>query len=103
MKGQNMNIMSAFPSKYLKASDIPDGQFVPVIMERVEIENVAGNDDPNDEKPVLYFTGKTKGFVLNKTNANAIAAGYGEQTPGWTGQQILLYRTETAFQGKQMP
>lgn len=98
-----MNIGSAFPSKYLKASDIPESQFVTVQINHVEIENVAGSGDPEDDKPVLYFIGKQKGMVLNKTNSNAISTAYGYETDDWQGKTVQLYATETEFQGKRVP
>lgn len=98
-----MRISSAFPSKYLRAADLPEDKSVAVVIDHVSIENVAGNDDPNDEKPVLYFQGKQKGVVLNRTNANVISAVYGDDTDQWVGKQVLLYATETSFQGKMMP
>ena len=59
-----MRISSAFPSKYLKAADLQDKQ-VTVRMSHVETETIG-----DDDRPVLYFQGKEKGLVLNKTNAN---------------------------------
>src|SRR6476469_1850681 len=92
-----MNIDSAFPSNYLKASDLGDAQPV-VTIERVELEAV-GRD--KEMKPVLYFRGKEKGIVLNKTNSNKIASLVGSRdTDYWRGQQIRLYATETEFGGE---
>jgi hypothetical protein len=39
---------------------------------------------------VVYFQGKQKGLVTNKTNANNIAALYGDDTDDWIGQKIML-------------
>ena len=67
-----MRVSQAFPSNYLKAADL-QGRNVPVTMNRVEMEDIGG-----DHKPVVYFNGKDKGVVLNKTNANNIAQLYGD-------------------------
>ncbi len=98
-----MRIGSAFPSKFLKASDIPDGSFVNVVVDHVAVEDVAGNNDPDDRKPVLYFRGKQKGMVLNKTNSTSISQAYGDETDDWGGKPLLLYSTETLFQGSNVP
>lgn len=98
-----MKIHSAFPSKYLKAADIPDDRPVTVTMDHVKIENVAGGDNPDDEKPVLYFQGKTKGMVLNKTNSGILSDAYGDETEEWAGKPVQLTATETLFQGKMVP
>ena len=92
-----MKISGAFPSNYLKAADL-DGRNVRVIMERVEMEDIGG-----DHKPVLYFQGKDKGMVLNKTNSNNISAAYGDETEGWRGREIILFEAMVDFQGKTVP
>lgn len=91
-----MNINDAFSSNYIKASDL-QGRDVPVVIRGVEIEPV-GRD--KDQKPVIYFRGKEKGMVLNKTNANAISKLYGADTNGWLGKSIIIYPTETEFGGE---
>jgi hypothetical protein len=52
-------------------------------------------------KPVVYFRGKEKGVVLNKTNSNMIATLTGSRdTDDWAGCQIRLYATTTEFGGE---
>jgi hypothetical protein len=94
-----MNIQESFPSKYIKAADLK-GRAVPVTIDRVEMEQVG---QARDMKPVLYFDGKEKGMVLNKTNANAIIhITQSPVTEEWAGHRILLYPTETSYQGEQV-
>jgi arabinogalactan endo-1,4-beta-galactosidase len=92
-----MNINEAFPSNYLKATDL-QGRQVLVRMDRVEYEMIG-----NDKKLILYFEGKEKGMVLNKTNANNIAHIYGEDTTEWRGAEIVLFEAMVDFQGKTVP
>jgi hypothetical protein len=90
------NINDAFPSNYIKASDLK-GQAVRVEIDRVEFEPVG---QKREMKPVLYFTGKEKGLVLNKTNSGKIINITGStETEDWAGQAILIYPTETEFAG----
>lgn len=91
-----MNINEAFPSNYIKASDL-QGRDVTVVIKSVEVEGV-GRD--KDQKPVVYFRGKEKGLVLNKTNSNAISKLYGAETSAWMGRPITIYPTETEFGGE---
>lgn len=94
-----MNINSAFPSKYLKAADLNGGSVIVTIRD-VQIENVGQQGSPED-KPVLYFEGKTKGMVLNKTNAAMISSiARSDDTEDWTGVKIKLICAEVDFQGK---
>lgn len=97
MKEIDMNINEAFPSKYLKASDL-QGRRIEVIMADVKTEKLG-----DDFKPILYFKGKEKGVVLNKTNANAIIDAYGPETDEWFGKPIILFEAMVEFQGKRGP
>ena len=91
------NINDAFPSNYLKASDL-QGQQPTVTIERVEFEAVGRE---KEMKPIVYFVGKEKGIVLNKTNAKNIANLVGSfETNDWKGFRIRLYATHVEFQGE---
>ena len=92
-----MNINEAFPSNYLKASDLK-GHTVTVVMERCEWKQVG-----SDTKLVLFFRGKEKGMIVNKTNANTIATIYGPETDGWMGQPITLFEQMVDYRGQMMP
>jgi hypothetical protein len=92
-----MRISAAFPSKYLRPTDL-QGRQVVVKISRLEMQDVG-----DKEKPVLYFEDKEKGLVLNKTNSNTITAAYGEETGDWEGATIVLFETPVEFQGKRVP
>jgi len=87
-----------FPSKYLRADDLPK----PVL---VTIDSVV-EEELNDGKfkPVVYFLEEKKGLVLNKTNAERIAdITESNDTDQWAGHQIVIYRDVVQFQGKTTP
>jgi hypothetical protein len=92
-----VKISSAFPSKYLRAADL-QGKQATVVISHATMETIG-----DDELPVLYFSGKEKGLVLNKTNANTIANVFGDDTEDWRGGEIVLFETTVDFQGKTMP
>ena len=90
------NINDAFPSNYLKASDLKGAQPV-VALDRVEYEQVGRS---RETKPILYFIGKEKGLVLNKTNANKLIELCGSPvTEDWHGHKVTLFSTHVEFQG----
>lgn len=94
-----MKIGEAFPSKWIKAADL-GGQKVTVTIDSTEMANVAQGED---DKLVVYFRGKKKGFVLNVTNANMIAEITGsEETEDWPGHQIALYPTKVDYSGRRV-
>lgn len=84
-----MKIGDAYPSPYLKASEFEKDTLL--TMARVDIEEVAGDE----HKPVLYFHERTKGVVLNRTNARTITEAYGEDTDEWSGQKIVVFQMMT--------
>lgn len=91
------NINDAFPSNYLKASDLA-GQQPIVTIDRVEFEPVGRE---KEMKPIVYFAGKDKGIVLNKTNAKNITNLVGSpDTDDWAGFRIKLYATNVEFNGE---
>lgn len=92
-----MKMNEIYPSKYLKADDL-QGREVRVTMQSVELEKIG-----DDNKPVLYFKGKDKGVVLNKTNANTISVGYGDDTDEWFDQPLILFSVMVDFNGKVGP
>jgi arabinogalactan endo-1,4-beta-galactosidase len=92
-----MQISEAFPSNYLKAADL-QGRNALVTIARTEYEMIG-----NDKKLILYFQGKEKGMVLNKTNANNISQIYGDETDDWKGGEIILFEAMVDFQGKTVP
>ncbi len=92
-----MNANDAFPSAYLKASDLGTNQPV-VTIDRVAYEPV-GRD--KEMKMVVYFAGKEKGVVLNKTNSKKITEIAGTpETDDWTGTKVRLFATTTEFAGE---
>ena len=94
------SIHSAFPSNYIRAVDLGTHR-VTVTVSHLRMEDVGGD---GEKKPVLYFQGKERGLVLNKTNANSVCevAGTDDYTQ-WAGVKIVLYATTTDFKGKTTP
>lgn len=91
-----MDINSIFPSNYLRAVDL-NGHKVNCRVRDVSLESLG-----DETKPVLYFSGKDKGLVLNKTNAQIIAATYGPETDNWLDKEVTLYPAKVQFQGRMV-
>lgn len=89
-----MDISQAFPSNYIKASDLA-GQSVSVVLLNCQMESFDDGD-----RPVLFFQGRQKGLVLNKTNATVLADAFGSETDQWAGHPIELYSAQTSYMGK---
>lgn len=95
-----MNVNDAFPSKYLKASDLPEHGTQSATIETVAIEEIGKQ---KDRKPVIHFSDLDKGLVCNKTNAKTIAKVLGtEEFDDWSGKTIHLARAEVEFCGEMV-
>jgi hypothetical protein len=93
-----MRTSDAFPSKYLKAGDIGDGERV------LTIASVAVEEVGDDMKQVARFRDEKKGLVLNRTNWDRIAYIAGDdESDGWAGLKITLYTELVSFGGKTGP
>lgn len=92
------SINEAFPSKYLSAADL-QGRPARVTINEVVMESI-GQGAQASNKPVLYFAGKQKGLVMNKTNARMIASQCGDEMNDWIGTEIELFAIWTEFQGQ---
>jgi len=92
-----MNINDAFPSKYVKASDLQN------MAHLVEIAGCQMEEIGDDNRPVLYLVGKPKGVVLNKTRGSVLSDAFGPETMGWVGQKIEIYPDTTMYKGAVTP
>ena len=89
-----MDILDAFPSKYLKGSDFP----APV---QYSITGVAMEQmQDGTSKPAVSFNETQQLLILNKTNSMMLASFLGSETTGWPGNKIELFAEAVPFQGK---
>ena len=93
-----MKISAAFPSNYIKASDL-NGEPRTLNIRTCVLEELGQGND-KEKKPVLYLEKAQKGLVLNVTNASVIADTYGDDTGGWEGKPVEIYPTQVEFKGK---
>jgi hypothetical protein len=96
-----MRINEAFPSKYLKADDLDDGDMTLTI--KAERSETMGEGAGAQQKVILTFKETDKEFVCNKTNFRTIAKlTECDDSADWIGKQITLYPAEVEFQGETM-
>jgi hypothetical protein len=95
------NINEMIPSKYLKQSDFNESGFIVTVL-KVMKENVARDDEPPEEKWILFFKEFAKGMVLNSTNIHMCAKACGsDDTDNWVDKEIIVYvDPNVGFAGK---
>lgn len=91
-----MKASEAFPSDYLKASDLK-GKSATVTIDKVELVEI-GKDREKETKLLITFVGKSKGLICNKTNSRTIQKVLGtEETDDWVGKRIIIEPREVEF------
>ena len=84
-------INEMLPSSYLKQSDFDEAGLI-VTVSRVEQKNVAREDEPPENKWLVYFAEYEKAMVLNTTNINGLAKACGsDDTDDWPGKEVVVY------------
>jgi hypothetical protein len=92
-----MRASDAFPSNYLKSSDVKAKQKIATIS-HLETETV-GQD--KKEKPVLHFENGVKPMVVNRTNFETLEDAFGDSDE-WPGHKVKIYSALTSYQGKRV-
>jgi len=86
-----MKMSTAFPGAHFKAADLAAGPIV------ATIAAVAMGKVGDDTKPIMKFYEFEQDLVLNVTNANTLIEAFGDESAGWTGQQVQMYATKVQF------
>jgi hypothetical protein len=92
METNMTSINEFFPGRYFKAETLA-GKARVLRIGAVERDKLSDGS----VKPVVKFEDEPMKLVLNRTNANAIATVYGNNTDNWMGKLIELYPTRTPF------
>lgn len=89
------HFMTMFDRDYLGSFDLPEGRDVTVTITAVKGGDLTSIGGRKSKKPIVYFDGKDKGLICNKTNSKTIAAMYGNYVEAWTGKRITLFVSTT--------
>jgi len=83
--------------RFLKAAEL-NGQTVRLTIESVESE-LFQNEKGEELKLVLYFKGRKKGAVMNKTNSRNMVDGHNgdTETDNWTGTVVDVRPNQTSM------
>src|SRR6266478_5208510 len=87
-----------FPSKWVKATELPKGRKIAVTISKV-VREVVGQT--GDRKLVAYFQGKAKGIVLNMSKCTFLEEIAGtDDYNNWRGLSFVIYLGKTTYMGK---
>jgi hypothetical protein len=88
-----------YGSKYLTAADLHGETWLRRIGKVAPVE-LKEKDGSTKRKYLVYFEAVEKALVLNKTNAQKLAAAYGKDHSKWIGKDVELYAEMTGL-GKE--
>src|SRR5262249_36146898 len=92
----------AFPSKYLKATDLEGGPVVATI-KLAALENIKDFNGNQVPKYVLYFSKALKPLPLNRTNFESVMDISGiDDSDDWGGTKVEVFATTTSMNGKTL-
>jgi hypothetical protein len=101
-----------FLGQYITAAELV-GHEPTLTIDRVELEKVESMKDDDDEKGkpklrdrwVIYFRASKsgRGWLVNRTNAEAIKAMWGRETNAWCGKRITLMTQQVRVGRKMEP
>lgn len=89
-----------FDSRYLGAWHL-QGRDVTVTIARIQAGTIEGEKGRKDKAPLIYFAGKEKPLVCNKTNMRTLKSLFGTLSArALVGKRITLYPTTTIRSGE---
>jgi hypothetical protein len=94
-----VTLNEAFPSKHLKAADVPE----PVVatIKLAELERMKDFSGKEVTKVVVYFNKKLKPLPLNRTNFESIAGICGSyDSDDFPSTKVEVYATKTSMNGQ---
>ncbi len=91
-----MRISEIFQSRFLKAADL-GGREARVVIDHVEMVDL---DADQPQRPALFFVGKSKSMVINRTNGELLAKSFGDDCDAWRGRSVIIFCSQTVFQGR---
>lgn len=84
-----MHVKLLFPSKYIKSEELEKDVTITIVS--VVQEELVRQGGEREIKPCVQMKGTHKLWVLNKTNAAAIASLLGNEVDAWSGKRITIY------------
>lgn len=93
-----------FESNYVSAVEFgPSGQ-VTVTLESITLEELPDDTGKLKKKWIGRFVGKTKGWVINRTNAELLAGLFAStETNDWIGKRVTLGSESVLLKGTPVP
>lgn len=95
---QDVDVRSMYDSEYVAAWDLQGKDQVVTIAKVIPGELSKAGTSKKDRAAIVFFEGRAKGMVVNKTNRKLIAGIVGSyKAKAWVGATIAIYPTTCSF------
>jgi hypothetical protein len=92
-----------FNPDYFGSWSIPEGEDLIVTIDKVNVQEVAGEGGRTEQLPVCHFIEDFKPLVLNATNSRQITSLHGSPyIEDWHGKKIQLFQSTTKMKGEEV-
>lgn len=92
-----MKIDQAFESRFIRPDDLKGHDWT-LTISHFRIETLPSKFGGEHVRGILSFQGAKKALPLNRTNAEACRAMWGDETDDWVGKRLTIYPAD--FEGK---
>lgn len=79
-----------FPGRFIKAGEM-HGKPVTLTIERIYLEELEKEDGTTKPQAIVIFREIKREWALNRTNASALRAMWGDDTDAWLGKRVTLF------------
>lgn len=101
VNANNFDVGALYTGTYVKAADIGERRYSAIIaaVDPVEIAELDGRVKKRAAVTLQDWPAK---LLLNKTNYETIARGYGRQSAAWVGRPLEVFADVTSFNGRSV-
>lgn len=97
-----MDYRALFKGEYIAAVELGAKQPTMTIS-GIKLCKLEQEDGRQKDKGIISFREIDRGWVLNRTNAQCLAAMFGNETDNWIGKRVTLYSTPVRVGPKTEP
>lgn len=97
-----MDYRTMFKGEHISAAEFA-GKTPTLTIEQVALVQMEDEKKGTKEKGVIHFRETKRGWVMNRTNAECLAAMFGPETDRWTGKRVKLQAVEVQFGKERVP
>ncbi len=97
-----MDYRAMFKGDHIQAAEFA-GKTPTLTVKGVSLVRMEDEKKGERERGVVHFRETDRGWVINRTNAESMAAMFGPETDAWIGKRVKLQAVEVQFGKQRVP